>query len=82
MGFSDLDGYITMIKRILKQITIIGGGLAGCEQLFSLHKTVSKVTLYEMRPLRFTEAHQTEYLAELVCSNSLKSQRLDTLPDS
>lgn len=62
----------------MKQITIIGGGLAGCEAALQLAQNGFKVTLYEMRPLRLTEAHQTEYLAELVCSNSLKSQRLDT----
>ena len=57
-----------------KQITIIGGGLAGCEAALQLAKRKISVILYEMRPERFTPAHKTEYLAELVCSNSLKSE--------
>ncbi|MDY0151957.1 MAG: methylenetetrahydrofolate--tRNA-(uracil(54)-C(5))-methyltransferase (FADH(2)-oxidizing) TrmFO [Candidatus Cloacimonas sp.] len=61
-----------------KRITIIGGGLAGCEAALCLAESGWKVSLYEMRPLVNTPAHTTEYLAELVCSNSLKSTRLDT----
>jgi methylenetetrahydrofolate--tRNA-(uracil-5-)-methyltransferase len=54
-------------------ITIIGGGLAGSEAAWQIAKRDIPVVLYEMRPLKFTEAHKTEFLAELVCSNSLKS---------
>jgi methylenetetrahydrofolate--tRNA-(uracil-5-)-methyltransferase len=54
-------------------ITIIGGGLAGSEAAWQIAKRGIPVVLYEMRPLKFTEAHKTEFLAELVCSNSLKS---------
>ncbi len=54
-------------------ITIIGGGLAGSEAAWQIAKRGIPVILYEMRPLKFTEAHKTEFLAELVCSNSLKS---------
>ena len=61
-----------------KEITIIGGGLAGCEAALYLADAGWQVTLYEMRPGRNTPAHETAYLAELVCSNSLKSTRLDT----
>jgi len=57
-----------------KQITIIGGGLAGCEAALQLAKRKISVILYEMRPERFSPAHKTEYLGELVCSNSLKSE--------
>lgn len=61
-----------------KEITIIGGGLAGCEAAIYLANAGWQVTLFEMRPQRNTPAHETAYLAELVCSNSLKSTRLDT----
>jgi len=54
-------------------ITIIGGGLAGSEAAWQIAKRGIPVILYEMRPLKFTEAHKTEFFAELVCSNSLKS---------
>jgi len=61
-----------------KEIIIIGGGLAGCEAALYLAKAGWMVQLYEMRPEKQTPAHSTAYLAELVCSNSLKSTRLDT----
>ncbi len=54
-------------------IVIIGGGLAGCEAAYQISKFDIKVDLYEMRPKVKTEAHQTKYLAELVCSNSFRS---------
>lgn len=59
-------------------VSIIGGGLAGCEAALQLAEQGYQVKLYEMRPDTQTEAHQGGYLAELVCSNSLKSTRLDT----
>lgn len=61
-----------------KEIVIIGGGLAGCEAALYLAEQGWKITLYEMRPGVQTPAHETGNLAELVCSNSLKSTRLDT----
>lgn len=57
-------------------IPIIGGGLAGCEAAWQLSRRGVAVDLYEMRPLRRTEAHATANLAELVCSNSLRSAAL------
>lgn len=54
-------------------ITIIGGGLAGCEAAYQIAKKGIKVKLYEMKPVKFTEAHNNENLAEIVCSNSFKS---------
>ena len=54
-------------------ITIIGGGLAGCEAAYQIAKKGIKVELYEMKPVKFTEAHSNEKLAEIVCSNSFKS---------
>lgn len=56
-----------------KDIAIIGGGLAGCECANILLRLGLSVDLYEMKPKRFSEAHKSELLAELVCSNSLKS---------
>jgi methylenetetrahydrofolate--tRNA-(uracil-5-)-methyltransferase len=55
--------------------TVIGGGLAGSEAAWQLAERGIAVTLYEMRPLRTTDAHRTDRLAELVCSNSLKSDQ-------
>lgn len=57
-------------------ITIIGGGLAGCEAAYQIAKAGIKVKLYEMKPIKFSEAHSNENLAEIVCSNSLKSNLL------
>ncbi len=54
-------------------VTIAGGGLAGSEAAWQLAVRGVSVTLYEMRPARSTPAHKTDRLAELVCSNSLKS---------
>jgi methylenetetrahydrofolate--tRNA-(uracil-5-)-methyltransferase len=66
----------------LKQhdLVIIGGGLAGSEAAWQAATRGLRVLLYEMRPVRPTPAHQTAWLAELVCSNSLKSAALDTAP--
>lgn len=63
-----------------KKIKIIGGGLAGCEAAFWLANRGVSVELYEMRPGRKTEAHKTDQLAELVCSNSFKSLRPASAP--
>ena len=54
-------------------INIIGGGMAGCEAAWQLANSNISVTLYEMRPKKRTFAHKTEDLAELVCSNSFRS---------
>lgn len=59
------------------QLTIIGGGLAGCEAAWQAARRGVDVLLYEMRPTVPTAVHQTGNLAELVCSNSLKSNSLD-----
>ena len=58
-------------------INIIGAGLAGCEATWYLAKKGYDITLYEMRPVKMTPAHKTEKFAELVCSNSLKSDSLE-----
>ena len=56
-------------------IHIIGGGLAGTEAAWQIARAGLRAVLHEMRPMRRTPAHQTERLAELVCSNSLKSDQ-------
>lgn len=57
-------------------ITIIGGGLAGCEAAYQIASKGIKVKLYEMKPIKFSEAHSSNNLAEIVCSNSFKSNLL------
>ena len=57
------------------KVIIIGGGLAGSEAAWQLAERGFPVCLYEMRPVQTTDAHQTDRLAELVCSNSLKSDQ-------
>ena len=54
-------------------ITIIGGGLAGSEAAYQIAKRGIKVKLYEMKPIKYSEAHSNKNLAEIVCSNSFKS---------
>ena len=61
-------------------IHVIGGGLAGTEAAWQIARRGIPVVLDEMRPMRHTPAHQTDRLAELVCSNSLKSESADTAP--
>ena len=70
-----------MVFRVLKgskmkEINIIGGGLAGCEAAYQVAKRGIKVKLYEMKPIKFSPAHSNENLAEIVCSNSLKSNSI------
>jgi methylenetetrahydrofolate--tRNA-(uracil-5-)-methyltransferase len=62
------------------QIQIIGGGLAGSEAAWQVARQGLAVTLFEMRPVRPTPAHKTDRLAELVCSNSLKSEQENSAP--
>jgi methylenetetrahydrofolate--tRNA-(uracil-5-)-methyltransferase len=64
----------------MRAIRIAGGGLAGSEAAWQLAVRGIPVTLYEMRPVRFTPAHKTDRLAELVCSNSLKSNTPGSAP--
>jgi methylenetetrahydrofolate--tRNA-(uracil-5-)-methyltransferase len=64
----------------MKKIKIIGAGLAGSEAAWQCARRGVPVELYEMRPVRSTPAHQTANFAELVCSNSLKSESENTAP--
>ena len=59
-----------------KKISIIGGGLAGSEAAYTIARAGYKVDLYEMKPVKFSLAHSNENLAEIVCSNSFKSNLL------
>src|SRR5215468_6462510 len=64
----------------MTRLKIIGAGLAGSEAAWQCARRGVPVELYEMRPLRSTPAHQTTDFAELVCSNSLKSESENTAP--
>lgn len=64
----------------MRPIKIIGAGLAGCEAAWQCARRGVAVELYEMRPVKSTPAHQTHKFAELVCSNSLKSESEYTAP--
>jgi len=63
---------------LIDAVNVIGGGLAGSEAAWQLAERGIPVKLWEMRPQVKTAVHRTEYLAELVCSNSLKSNLADT----
>ncbi len=67
------------MEELLKKdhLVIIGGGLAGCEAAWQASSGGTKVTLFEMKPIRFSPAHRSGNLGELVCSNSLKSNSLE-----
>ena len=60
-----------------KRVKIIGAGLAGCEACWQLIRRGIYVDLYEMKPKKFSPAHSSEKFAELVCSNSLKAERIE-----
>lgn len=61
----------------MKNITIVGAGLAGCEAAYQAAKRGVKVKLFEMKPTKYSPAHHSENFAELVCSNSLRSDQLE-----
>ncbi len=67
-----------MAIDVRNPVTIIGGGLAGCEAAWQLLQRGIEVKLYEMRPTASSPAHKTSHLAELVCSNSLRSRMIDS----
>ncbi|HEX8116838.1 MAG TPA: FAD-dependent oxidoreductase, partial [Pyrinomonadaceae bacterium] len=64
----------------MKDVLVIGGGFAGVEAAWQAAREGARVRLYEMRPQRQTPAHRTDRLAEIVCSNSLKSDEPGTAP--
>ena len=62
---------------MIDKVTVVGAGLAGSEAAYQLLKRGFDVTLYEMKPKKFSPAHKKETFAELVCSNSLRSDRIE-----
>lgn len=62
----------------MSKVSVIGAGLAGCEAAWALARRGIDVTLYEMKPVKYSPAHHYEGFAELVCSNSLKAMRLNS----
>jgi methylenetetrahydrofolate--tRNA-(uracil-5-)-methyltransferase len=87
--FTPVDEHATMtlarrnatsaaINSMDRFVNVIGAGLAGSEAAWQLARRGVQVRLFEMRPVRMTEAHQTGGFAELVCSNSLRSDSLET----
>ena len=62
----------------MESINVIGAGFAGCEAAWALAQRGFKVTLYEMKPLRFSPAHKNGNFCELVCSNSFKAKRTES----
>src|SRR3954469_18379654 len=71
---------VSVVNASMKRVKIIGAGLAGSEAAWQCARRGEPVDLYEMRPVRSTPAHQTADFAELVCSNSLKSESENTAP--
>jgi methylenetetrahydrofolate--tRNA-(uracil-5-)-methyltransferase len=63
--------------KTVKPITIIGAGLAGCEAAWQIAQRGGKVILYEMKPEVYSPAHRSPFFAELVCSNSFKSESIE-----
>src|SRR2546430_11413183 len=64
---------MTVTKSLFEPVHIIGAGLAGSEAAWQVAEAGVPVILHEMRPVRMTDAHRTDSLAELVCSNSFRS---------
>ncbi|MGI8838027.1 MAG: methylenetetrahydrofolate--tRNA-(uracil(54)-C(5))-methyltransferase (FADH(2)-oxidizing) TrmFO [Pyrinomonadaceae bacterium] len=64
----------------MKKVNVIGGGLAGVEAAWQAARAGAQVRLFEMRPIKQTPAHRTDQLAEIVCSNSLKSDEFGSAP--
>src|SRR5947209_19530889 len=66
------------VSEGMKEVVVIGGGFAGVEAAWQAAQAGARVRLYEMRPVKQTPAHRTDKLAEIVCSNSLKSDEPGT----
>ena len=64
----------------MNKVNVIGGGLAGVEAAWQAARAGAQVRLFEMRPVKETPAHRTDKLAEIVCSNSLKSDEVGSAP--
>jgi len=79
-GILNEMGFSTIIWLMNEVINVIGGGLAGVEAAWQAAEMGAKVRLYEMRPVVETPAHRTDQLAEIVCSNSLKTDEPGSAP--
>jgi methylenetetrahydrofolate--tRNA-(uracil-5-)-methyltransferase len=66
--------------KFMEPVVVIGAGLAGCEAAWQISKGGGKVILYEMKPLSYSPAHHSPCFAEIVCSNSFKSESLENGP--
>lgn len=64
----------------MHDVTVVGAGLAGCEAAWQIARRGISVTLCDMKPDKYTPAHHSPYMAELVCSNSLRGNRLENAP--
>src|SRR5713101_8897620 len=64
----------------MADVIVVGGGLAGVEAAWQAARAGARVQLHEMRPVKQTPAHRTDKLAEIVCSNSLKSDECGSAP--
>ena len=64
----------------MEPIVVIGAGLAGCEAAWQISKRGGKVILYEMKPEVYSPAHRSPFFAEIVCSNSFKSESIENAP--
>ena len=64
----------------MEPIVVIGAGLAGCEAAWQIAKRGGRVILYEMKPEVYSPAHRSPFFAEIVCSNSFKSESLENGP--
>jgi methylenetetrahydrofolate--tRNA-(uracil-5-)-methyltransferase len=71
-------GWVT--TKVMNKVNVIGGGLAGVEAAWQAARAGARVRLFEMRPTIQTPAHRTDKLAEIVCSNSLKSDEIGSAP--
>ncbi len=61
----------------MEPITVIGAGLAGCEAVWQIARREEKVRLYERKPASYSPAHKSPDFAEIVCSNSFKSESIE-----
>ena len=62
----------------MKKVTVIGGGLAGCEAAYQLSRRGIRVDLYDSKPIKKSPAHHSDLLCEIVCSNSFKAKRVNS----
>jgi len=79
-GVLDWFSQLRLKKLLMQDVIVIGGGLAGVEAAWQASRAGLRVRLFEMRPISQTPAHRTDKLAEIVCSNSLKSDEPGTAP--